>query len=434
MFIAIVVAFIIGYFFIAMEHPLKIDKAASALLTGVICWVLLIFGRSTLLPGMNDEAFDEVLINHVGEIAEILFFLLGAMTIVELIDAHRGFEVVTNQISTTKRGKLIWIISIITFFFSAVLDNLTTSIVMAALLRKLMSKQENIWIFGGMVVIAANAGGAWSPIGDVTTIMLWIDEKVTAWNIIVKTIIPSIVCLLVPLLIITFKLKGDVNKPVKLDETFEHSAKISSRTQKLIFWMGVLGLLFVPVFKNFTHLPPFLGMLFSLGVLWVTTEIIHRRKAPEPNENLLVASVIRRIDTPSVLFFLGILLAVASLQTAGHLTLLATALDEHVGNMYVINTIIGLLSAIVDNVPLVAGAIGMYESTYPTDHAFWELLAYCAGTGGSVLIIGSAAGVAIMGLLKIDFIWYLKKMSLLALVGYLAGVITYYLLVGIAHL
>ena len=431
MYILMVIAFVLGYFLIAMEHPFKIDKAASAILTGVVCWTVLVFGKDIILPGVSHEQFDAALLEHVGEIAEILFFLLGAMTIVELIDVHNGFEVVTNEISTEKRIRLIWIISILTFFFSAVLDNLTTSIVMAALLRKLMTKKDDIWIFGGMVIIAANAGGAWSPIGDVTTIMLWIGGQITAMNIVLKVFLPSVVCLLVPLFILTVYIKGNVERPATTDEDAAHAEKISSFEQKLIFWMGVGGLLFVPVFKNATHLPPFLGMLFSLGVLWVTTELLHRRKKHEHNDKLLVSSVIRRIDTPSVLFFLGILLAVASLQTAGHLGQLAIAMDDTFGNVYIINTLIGLLSAIVDNVPLVAGAMGMYSmETYPVDHTFWELLAYCAGTGGSVLIIGSAAGVAIMGLLKIDFIWYLKKMSLLALAGYLAGIVVYWLLIG----
>lgn len=431
MYLIIIAVFVIGYFFIAMEHPFKIDKSASAILTGVLCWTLLIFGMDSILPGVTHEEIDAELLKHVGEIAQILFFLLGAMTIVELIDVHDGFEVVTNQISTNKRIKLIWIISILTFFFSAVLDNLTTAIVMAALLRKLMSSKENIWIFGGMVIIAANAGGAWSPIGDVTTIMLWIGGQVTALNIIIQLFLPSVVCLLVPLLILTFYMKGDVVKPVKLDDEFLSDEKVSSFEQKLVFWMGVGGLLFVPIFKNVTHLPPFLGMLFSLGVLWVTTELMHRRKFPPAPDKFLVGSVIRRIDTPSVLFFLGILMAVACLQTAGHLGDMAKLMEHHMPNIYAMNTMIGLMSAVVDNVPLVAGAMGMYPlDVYPPDHRFWELLAFCAGTGGSILIIGSAAGVAIMGLLKIDFIWYVKRISLLALAGYFAGIVTFWLLNG----
>ncbi len=427
-----IVAFVLGYLCIALEHPLKVDKAAAAILTGVVCWTILVFGQEAIMGSHGGEhLIDEELLYHVGEIAEILFFLLGAMTIVELIDVHQGFEVVTRHVKTTDRVKLLWIVSIVTFFFSAILDNLTTSIVMAALLRKLMTDKENIWFFAGVVVIAANAGGAWSPIGDVTTIMLWIGGQITAANIIFKVFLPGVACLLLPLLILTFTKKGIVHKPSAADLGGHHHIRVPDKEQKLVFWMGVGGLIFVPVFKNITHLPPFMGMLFSLGVLWVTTEIIHRRKAGGDHAGLLVTSVIRRIDTPSVLFFLGILLAVASLQTAGHLELFATLLDDTFGNIYIINILIGLLSAVVDNVPLVAGAMGMYPlSTYPVDHKFWELLAYCAGTGGSALIIGSAAGVAIMGILKIDFIWYLKKVSWLAVLGYFAGVLVYYLMQG----
>jgi len=427
-----IVAFVLGYLCIALEHPLKVDKAAAAILTGVVCWTILVFGQEAIMGSHGGEhLIDEELLYHVGEIAEILFFLLGAMTIVELIDVHQGFEVVTRHVKTTDRVKLLWIVSIVTFFFSAILDNLTTSIVMAALLRKLMTDKENIWFFAGVVVIAANAGGAWSPIGDVTTIMLWIGGQITAANIIFKVFLPSVACLLLPLLILTFTKKGIVHKPSAAELGGHHHIRVPDKQQKLVFWMGVGGLIFVPVFKNITHLPPFMGMLFSLGVLWVTTEIIHRRKAGGDHAGLLVTSVIRRIDTPSVLFFLGILLAVASLQTAGHLELFATLLDDTFGNIYIINILIGLLSAVVDNVPLVAGAMGMYPlSTYPVDHKFWELLAYCAGTGGSALIIGSAAGVAIMGILKIDFIWYLKKVSWLAVLGYFAGVLVYYLMQG----
>jgi Na+/H+ antiporter NhaD/arsenite permease-like protein len=430
MYILMIVIFVLGYFFIALEHPLKIDKAASAILSGVICWTLLVFGQETIFPHTEEGFIDENILHHVGEIAEILFFLLGAMTIVELVDAHEGFSVVTDKIKTTDRVKLLWIIGIVTFFFSSVLDNLTTAIVMAALLKKLIADKEDLWFFAGMVVIAANAGGAWSPIGDVTTIMLWIGGQVTAANIVVKVFLPSVICLLIPLVIVTFTKKGTVQRPDS-KESDENPDDVSKFNQLLIFWMGVSGLLFVPIFKNVTHLPPFMGMLFSLGVLWVTTEILHRNKEHKEKVDLSVSGVIRKIDTPSVLFFLGILLAVASLQTAGHLGQLATAMDETFGNIYIINILVGFLSSIVDNVPLVAGAIGMYSlDVYPQDHVFWELLAYCAGTGGSTLIIGSAAGVAIMGILKIDFIWYLKKISWLAAIGYLAGVAVYYLLVG----
>jgi len=469
MYIMMLVAFVIGYIAIALEHPLKIDKAASAVLTGVVCWTFLVIGQDVILGDKpevlhhqeqsvhagdaeshaGEEAhheaeahaaeadpheatrhyIEESLIEHLGEIGEILFFLLGAMTIVELVDAHEGFRVVTDRIQTTKKSRLLWIISIITFFFSAALDNLTTSIVMAALLPKLIRRREDLWFFAGMVIIAANAGGAWSPIGDVTTIMLWIGGQVSAFNIIVTDFIPSMVCLLVPLTIASFLLKGHVERPVQ-DEASHMAPPIDKWEQLLVFWMGVLGLLFVPVFKTVTHLPPYMGILFSLGVIWTTTEIIHRRKVElDRRTSLLVSKVISRIDTPSILFFLGILLAVASLQTAGHLGQLAAALDATFeGNIYIINILIGLLSSIVDNVPMVAAAIGMYPlDVYAVDSPFWELLAYCAGTGGSALIIGSAAGVAIMGILKIDFVWYLRKITWLAVIGYFAGVGTYYL-------
>jgi Na+/H+ antiporter NhaD/arsenite permease-like protein len=422
-----VVVFVIGYLMIAFEHPLKINKSASAILTGVLCWTVLVFGYHWFMPDGTDlHSIDEQLLHHVGEISEILFFLLAAMTIVELIDAHQGFEVVTTRITTTNRIKLLWIIGWVTFFFSAILDNLTTSIVMAALIKKLISDKEDIWFFAGIIVLAANAGGAWSPIGDVTTIMLWIGGQITAIKIIQGIFLPSLVCLLVPLCIVSITKKGSVSKPLKVDTNPEEEHTITSLEQKIVFLLGVGGLLFVPVFKNLTHLPPFMGMLLSLGVLWVVTELIHRHKTEEHRSTLSVAGVIQRIDTPSILFFLGILLAVSSLQTAGHLQQLATFLEHTFQDIYIINTLIGLLSAVVDNVPLVAGAIGMYDmTTYPQDHTFWHLLAYCAGTGGSALIIGSAAGVAIMGILKVDFIWYLKKISWLALIGFFAGIIVH---------
>ncbi len=425
----LIVAFVLGYAMIALEHPLKIDKAAAAILTGVVCWILIVIGQESLLGAGHDGAsINETLLHHVGEIAEILFFLLAAMTIVELIDAHHGFDAVTDRITTTSRVKLLWVLTVVTFFFSALLDNLTTSIVMATLLRKLIRDQKDVWYYAGMVVIAANAGGAWSPIGDVTTIMLWIGERITALSIITSLLIPSMVCLLIPLVLSSFLLKGNLERPVmEHKSSTDHHLTMSEKNAVLV--MGVGGLLFVPFFKQITHLPPFMGMLFSLGLLWVATEIMHRDKSAQYRHALSVASVIRRIDTPSILFFLGILLAVSGLQTAGILESIARTMDKTLGNIYTVNTIIGLLSALVDNVPLVAGAMGMYPlTTYEADHAFWELLAYCAGTGGSTLIIGSAAGVAIMGILKIDFLWYLQRMSLLALSGYLSGIFTYWLL------
>lgn len=433
----IVVVFIIGYTFIALEHPLKIDKSASALLTGVLCWLVLLFGieqmpaYGSLTEEQRSDIFkflDHSLFEHVGEIAEILFFLIGAMTIVELVDHHEGFRVITDRIRSLNRARLLWIISIIAFIASAILDNLTTTIILCALIRRLLKNEEDMWLAGGFVVLAANAGGAWSPIGDVTTIMLWIGGQITTLHVIKAVLAPSVVCLVVPLLIASYTLKGQVEPPDKSDE--EHNGYAwAVHEQHLIFALGTLGLLFVPVFKAVTHYPPFMGVLLSLGFIWYVTEYIHRDKPEEVRTELSVAAVLRRIDTPSVLFFLGILLAVGALSTSGHLLVLADSLDRvFEGNIYPLNTLIGMLSAIVDNVPLVAAAMGMYPlDRYPTDHDFWSLLAYCAGTGGSMLVIGSAAGVAAMGLLKINFIWYLKRISLYALVGYLAGVGAFYL-------
>jgi Na+/H+ antiporter NhaD/arsenite permease-like protein len=422
-----IIVFVLGYIAIALEHPLKIDKAASALIIGGLGWALFSF------TGINHHDLTHEIQHHLVDIAEILFFLLGAMTIVELIDAHEGFAIITDKITTKKKVALMWILSILTFFFSAALDNLTTSIVMAALLTKLIKDKEDLWLFAGMIILSANAGGAWSPIGDITTIMLWIGGQVTAPNIITSIFIPSVVCALVPLIYLTFKLKGSITRPEKL-ELKEHSIDpTTSFERNLIFYMGVAGLLFVPIFKTVTHLPPYIGMLLSLGILWLTTEIIHKSKNHEQKSQLSVIGVLKKVDVPTIYFFLGILLAVASLQSAGQLDIVADYLNKTFnGDIYIINMIIGLLSAIVDNVPLVAGAMGMYEiapmGDFAVDGKFWEFLAYCAGTGGSVLIIGSAAGVAVMGILKIDFIWYMKNISLLALMGYLAGAATYILM------
>ena len=427
------VFFLLGYLLIALEHPLKIDKSASAILTGVVCWTLLVIGmgHGLEIPGYRAGAehfAEEALLEHLSNIASILFFLMGAMTIVELIDAHEGFSVITEKVKTTHKVKLLWGLSFLTFFLSAALDNLTTAIVMAALLRKLIRDKEDLWFFAGMVVIAANAGGAWSPIGDVTTIMLWIGGQVTALNIVKEVFLPSIVCLLIPLAAASFMLKGNLQRPEATGDPDDEDL-VGNFEQNLILILGVGSLLFVPVFKSLTHLPPFMGILLGLGVLWAVTEILNRNRMHTSNRT--VVAVLRRIDVPSVLFFLGILLAVAALETAGYLEELAAVLDKTFGNIYIVNLLIGLLSSVVDNVPLVAGAMGMYPlSVYPQDGVFWELLAYCAGTGGSVLIIGSAAGVAIMGILHIDFLWYLKRISWLALLGYFGGVATYYLING----
>ena len=426
-----IVVFFLGHLAIALEHPIKIDKAASALIMGGLGWGLFSFS------GVSHNILTHEIQHHIVDIAEILFFLLGAMTIVELIDAHQGFSIITNKITTNKKIYLIWILSIITFFFSAVLDNLTTAIVMAALLPKIIKDKETLWLFAGTLIIAANAGGAWSPIGDITTIMLWIGGQVSAENIITSIILPSVICAATPLIYLTFKLKGDIERP-KILQLAEHKKNPTTKFERnLVFYLGVCGLLFVPIFKTVTHLPPYIGMLLSLGILWLTTEVVHKSKNHEIKSQFSVIGVLKKIDTATIFFFLGILLAVASLQSAGQLDIVAKYLDTTFNGQtnegsYIINIIIGLLSAIVDNVPLVAGAMGMYPiaetGLYAVDGVFWEFLAYCAGTGGSVLIIGSAAGVAVMGILRIDFIWYLKNISLLALIGYISGAATYILM------
>ncbi len=444
-----IVVFVIGYACIALEHPLRVNKSATALLLGTLMWVLFVMGDPASYPVFS--SFQEYLstnpaasfaswivpgplLHHLGEVAEILFFLLGAMTIVEIVDTHEGFRIITDKIQTTKKTTLLWIISILTFFMSAVLDNLTTSIVMVALLRKLIADKNDRWFYAGMVILAANAGGAWSPIGDVTTIMLWIGGKISVGNIILTTFLPSLVSMLIPLIILSFTMKGHVNRPLEQTDS-DGKCEITQTQRNVIFFLGVGALLFVPVFKTVTHLPPYLGMLGGLGILWVVTEILHRNRPEHESGRLTVASILRKIDTPSILFFLGILMAVAAMQTCGQLSMLSASLDqipmEEPNKYYLITTIIGILSSIVDNVPLVAGAMGMYD--FPMDHYFWEFLAYAAGTGGSILIIGSAAGVAVMGMEKIDFIWYLKKISWLALVGYLAGCVVYILQQAMMH-
>jgi len=408
----IVIVFIVGYLAIAFEHPLRINKAASALLTGVICWSIY------ALSGSDKELISENLSHHLSDIAGIIFFLLGAMVIVELIDAHDGFELITNRIQNTNKRKLVWAIGTVTFFLSAVLDNLTTTIVIVSLLRKLIPSHKDRLVFAGLVVISANAGGAWSPIGDVTTTMLWIGNQITTLNIIVKTFFPSLICFAIPSFIISMQMKGFIERNGDNKEKLFSTPK----ERKSVFIIGVACLLFVPVFKTFTHLPPYMGMIFGLGLMWLLTEMVHSGKGESEKGLLSVNHALRKIDTPSILFFLGILLAVSALQSTGILTSLASALDRSIGNISIITMIIGFLSAIVDNVPLVAAAQGMYSlNQYPTDHFFWEFLAYCSGTGGSILIIGSAAGVAAMGMERIEFGWYLKKIAWLAIIGYLAG-------------
>jgi len=419
MSIAIIVIFILGYFAIAFEHNININKAATALVTGVLCWTVYI------LFTPNKQVVSHQLMEHLGELAGILFFLLGAMTVVELIDAHDGFEVITERIKTKSAVKLLWIIGGLTFFLSAVLDNLTTTIVIVSLLRKLIDNKEQRLFFVGITVIAANAGGAWSPLGDVTTTMLWIGNQITAGQIIKMLFLPSVVCLLLPLIIVSFRLKGVIQPSSK---NTNHTLRPKFE-RTLVFCLGIGILLFVPIFKTVTHLPPFMAILFGLGVLWIATEILHKQKDDDEKDSLTVARALQRIDTPSILFFLGILISIAALQATGQLTQLAQWLTATVKNETAIVTGIGLLSAVVDNVPLVAAAQGMYSLTqYPTDHFFWEFLAYTTGTGGSALIIGSAAGVAAMGMEKITFVWYLKKISWLALIGFFGGAGIYLLM------
>lgn len=424
--ILMIVVFVLGYFFIATEHTFKINKSATALLLAVLMWTSFTVFSGVFHPGTEEG--HERLIFHLGDTAEILFFLLGAMTIVETIDQHGGFSIITDRIATKSKKKLLWVIAILTFFMSAVLDNLTTSIVMVALLRKLIADKKDRWFFGGVVILAANAGGAWSPIGDVTTIMLWIKGNISASGVIMQTFIPSLICMVVPVFGISMMLKGEIGDASE-DKKMEVSA-VSKRQSIVVLCVGVGSLLFTPVFKTITHLPPYMGILLGLGILWVLTELMHKHN-PEVHQRMNIGNIITRVDTPSVLFFLGILMAVAALAEAGHLKLLAEGLAT-LGGWQVTDILIGVLSSIVDNVPLVAAAMGMYDiapsGVMAMDGPFWEFLAYCAGTGGSLLIIGSAAGVAVMGMEKIDFMWYLKNISIWALLGYLAGAGSYILM------
>ena len=441
MVLVLISIFIVGYTCIALEHPLKVNKTATALLLGTALWAVFSFCNIIFRPDLDIEQWHSFisgnLIENLGETAEIVFFLLGAMTIVTLVEDYQGFRIITDKITTTNKKKLLWELSILTFFLSALLDNMTTAIVMCALLSKLIADKKERWLFAGMVILAANAGGAWSPIGDVTTIMLWIGGQVTTVNIIVKTLVASLVCLAVPVLIVGSTLKGDITRP----ESENRGVEVPVHLRRLILIMGIAALIFVPIFKTITHLPPYLGMLFGLGVLWVTTEIVSRKYEKEGHKLPTAVSTLEHIDVPTILFFLGILMAVACLKVAGILGDLAGGLndaflninmgDEPVG-FFLIDLIIGVLSSVVDNVPLVAAVMGMYPITdgalFAVNHPFWEFLAYCAGTGGSLLIIGSAAGVAVMGMEKIDFIWYLKNITLKALVGYLAGALVFVLM------
>jgi Na+/H+ antiporter NhaD/arsenite permease-like protein len=413
----LIILFLIGYSAIAFEHFLKINKAGTALCMGALCWTVYI-----LLAAEGVEPVLEHINEELSGIASVLFFLIGAMTIVEVIDAHDGFRFITDKIRTTNKRKLLWTISVITFFLSALLDNLTTTIVMVSLLGKLVGRRDDRLLFVSMVVIAANAGGAWTPMGDVTTTMLWIGKQVTTGAIISKLFLPSVVSLLAPLTAFSFFMKGTVEPPARL--AGERRILLPSSVRTSIFFIGILILICVPVFKAITHLPPYVGMILGVGILWIYTGVLYRKHpGGRLKQRLSVTRALHQIEISTILFFLGILLCVGSLQHAGVLASMAGWLDRVVSNQSLIVTIIGAASAIVDNVPLVAAAQGMY--TFPTDHFFWEFLAYAAGTGGSMLIIGSAAGVAAMGLEKINFIWYLKHVSGWALLGYLAGAAAY---------
>ena len=426
MFGAIVVVFIVAYAAIALEHPIKINKGASALLGAGLLW--------TVYATLSDDhaLVVEQLNDSVAITARIVFFLIGAMTIVEVIDAHNGFEVITSQIRTKKQVTLMWIVCFVTFFLSAVLDNLTTTIVIVSLMKKLSGSQKDRLFFAAMTVIAANAGGAWSPIGDVTTTMLWIGGQITPLSIIKAVFLPSLVNLLLPLIVVSYLLKGKEIAPPRSREST--TLRTSPFERNLMFYLGVGLLIAVPAFKTVTHLPPFMGILFGLGILWAAGELLHRNKEQEEKKPLTLAHALKQIDLASIVFFIGILLAVATLEHTHVLETLAKWLDQHVGRQDAIVLLLGLLSAIVDNVPLVAASMGMYNlAQYPTDSFLWEFIAYCAGTGGSILIIGSAAGVAAMGLEQIHFFWYVKRISGLALIGYLGGAAVYIMQYELLH-
>jgi Na+/H+ antiporter NhaD/arsenite permease-like protein len=420
MILILLTIFCLGYILITLEHSIKVNKSATALITAILCWTLII-SRTT----DKDFVIDQ-LSHHLGSISEIVFFLLGAMTIVELIDAHDGFYNIAENIKTTNKTKLIWFISTVTFLLSAVLDNLTSTIVMMSILNKLIKDKKTKWLLLGLVIIASNAGGAWSPIGDVTTTMLWIGGQISASNIIKQTFLASLISMIVPTLIINYLIKGKIEFKESVENNFNFNTNTLERN--LVFYVGMGCLLFVPVFKSITHLPPYMGMLLCLGIIWTLTEILHNAKHNNEKGSLSVSHALRKIDTPSILFFFGILMSIAALEAAGILPQMASALNKQIGNIDVVAICIGLLSSIFDNVPLVAALQGMYSlNDYPQDHYFWELLAFTAGTGGSCLIIGSAAGVAVMGMEKIDFFWYLKQISWIALFGFIAGVSTFLL-------
>jgi NhaD family Na+/H+ antiporter len=427
MITSLIIIFLIAYSAIALEHPIKINKSASALLGAGLLWTIY------AITTENQALVNQQLAESISSTAQIIFFLIGAMTIVEVVDAHNGFEVITSRIKTTQLSSLMWLVGFVTFFLSAILDNLTTTIVMISLIKKILDKREQRLLFAGLIVIAANAGGAWSPIGDVTTTMLWIGGQITATAVIKGVFLASLANLLVPLAIASYQLKGvKITAPLKQENNSINQS--TSFERNTMFFMGLGVLIMVPAFKTLTHLPPFMGILFGLGLLWLTGDLIHRNKEDQEKQHLTLAHALMRIDMSSIVFFIGILLAVATLEHTHILNALAAWLDKTIGRQDMIVSIIGLASAIVDNVPLVAASMGMYDlSQYPTDSFLWEFMTYCTGTGGSILIIGSAAGVAAMGLEKIEFIWYVKKISWLALISYFAGIAVYILQYNLTH-
>nr|WP_320012411.1 sodium:proton antiporter NhaD [uncultured Desulfobulbus sp.] len=425
---AIIIVFILAYSAIALEHPLKINKSASALLAAGTLWTIYaLAGTETplILANLNQSLAD---------IAQIVFFLTGAMTIVEVIDAHNGFNVITSKITTSKLSSLLWLVGFVTFFLSSILDNLTTTIVMISLMRKLLMHQEDRLFFAGIIVIAANAGGAWTPIGDVTTTMLWIGGQVTTSHIIANVLLPSLVCLLVPLTLTSYSLRSRVVTPPPL-LLHADGQQASAFEQKFMFCMGVGILLAIPVFKSITHLPPCMGVLYGLGILWLAGELLHRKKEESAfKEHLSLVGALARIDMSAIVFFIGILLSVATLEHTHILDSLASWLATNLGREVLIVPLIGIASSIIDNVPLVAASMGMYPmSLHPPDSFLWEFMAYCAGTGGSMLIIGSAAGVAAMGLEKIHFFWYARKIGILAAIGYFSGIAVFMLQYTLLH-
>lgn len=418
MVLVLIGVFIFGYFLISVEQIIKINKSAIALLTGGIGWTIY----SVFAP--DQSIVNHQLSEHLEPIAEILFFLLGAMTIVELIDSHSGFELITSRIRQTNKRKLSWSIGLITFFLSAILDNLTTTIVVISMLKKLISDKNDRLIFAAIVIIAANAGGAWTPMGDVTTTMLWIGGQITTLPIVVNLFLPSLICLVIPLIGLSFKLKGSNESTTKPE--IKEERQISTKQQKIVFFTGISVLILVPLFKYITNLPPYVGILIGLGILWVITELMHQKKESKIRHSYSVAQALRKIDTATLLFFFGILMSVSVLQSAGILQSLSAWISHTTSNITIQVLSLGILSSIIDNVPLVSATQAMFSlEQYPTDSYFWEFLAYSAGTGGSILIFGSAAGVAAMGMEKISFSWYLRKITFFALLGFLSGAFVY---------